>query len=215
VALIAAGWGIYVYLRDQRQALRLRTQSEITNNLNHLTGYGKEDAINSAQIVATLKSLKTLIDQSASKNILLDEVTTIITTAVTEDIDFNDVRQVRFEALCMGNWEPYEAHLRSEQAEHKYVLYRYFSALRRLRSEHSEYVTKVGWNATAMKFVHPQRMVMEPENDFRLFQRLVQGIRSHSLLIDEDSQRVELTRDFQAATGNPQLAAQLLEGARS
>ena len=77
VTLIAAGWGIYVYLRDQRQALRLRTQSEITNNLNHLTGYGKEDAINSAQIVATLKSLKTLIDQSESRNILLDEVTTI------------------------------------------------------------------------------------------------------------------------------------------
>jgi hypothetical protein len=213
VALIAAGWGVFVYLRDQRQALRLRTQLEITSNLNRLTDYGKEDAISSAQIVAALKSLNTLIDQSANRNQLLDDVTNIITTAVTDDIDFNDVRQVRFEALCLGNWEPYEAHLRSKRDKHKYVLYRYLIALRSLRTEHSAYVTMVSWDADTKKFTHPKKLIMEPENDFRLFQRLVEGIRSHSRLIDDDSQRAELARDFLAATANRQLTAQLLEGA--
>lgn len=214
VALIAAGWGAFVYLRDQRQARRLRTQLEITSNLNRLIDYGKEDAINSAQVVAALKSLNTLIDQSENRNQLLGDVTNVITTAVTDDIDFNDVRQVRFEALCLGNWEPYEADLRSDQDKHKYVLYRYLIALRGLRNEHSAYVTMVNWDADAKKFIHPKDMIMEPEDDFRLFQRLVQGIRSHSQLID-DSRRAELAKDFLAATANPHLTEQLLERAHS
>lgn len=111
-ALAAAGWGVFVYLRDQRRNLQLRTQLEITNNLNRLIEYGKDDAVNSAQVLSALTTLNALADQSADKDQLLRRMTDIIAIAVMEDIDFNDVRQVRFEMLCLENWTPYEARLK-------------------------------------------------------------------------------------------------------
>jgi hypothetical protein len=214
VALAAAGWGVFVYLRDQRRDLELRTRLEITNNLNRLIEYGKSDAANSAQVLSALTTIDALSGQSTDKD-LPRKVTDIISIAITEDIDFNDVRQVRFEALCLGNWPPYEAHLKANPEERSYVLYRYLSALRELRNRHATYVSKVNWDSDAKKFTHPTDLMMEPENDFRLFQRLVQGIRSHWQLIDEVSQQAVLAQDFQAATGNPKLTTQLLEGPRS
>ena len=41
VASAAAAGGAFVYLRDERQDLFLRTGLEIANNLNQLIGYGK------------------------------------------------------------------------------------------------------------------------------------------------------------------------------
>ena len=214
VALAAAGWGVLVYLRDQRRDLQLRTQLEITNNLNRLTEYGKSDVVNSAQVLSALTALNALVDQSADKD-LPRKVTDVIAIAITEDIDFNDVRQVRFEALCLGNWAPYETRLKGNPGERSYVLYRYLSALHGLRSRHSEYVSKVSWDADKKKFIHPADLMMEPENDFQLFQRLAQGIRSHWQLLEEVGQQAALEQDFQAATGNLELTTQLLGGPRS
>jgi hypothetical protein len=209
-ALTAVGWGVIVYLRDQRRNFQLRTQTEITNSLNRLVGHDDHKAVSSAEIISALTTLNALADQSANKQRLLNDVTNIITTAILDDIDFNDVSGVRFEDLCMRNWAPYETRLRENPGERGYILYRYLSALLKLHNTHSEYISKVSWDASNMKFIHPASKLMEPENDFRLFQRLVQGIHTHSQLIEDDSRRIALAQDFQAATGNAQLTQQLL-----
>jgi hypothetical protein len=213
-ALVGAGWGVFVYLRDQRRNLQLRTQMEIASNLNRLIEHDKGEAIKSAQIVSALTALNALADQSANKGRLLQEVTSIITAAVRDDIDFNDVSQVRFEMLCLENWVSYEAHLRINPDEHGYILYRYLSALHQLHGEYSTYISKVNWNARTMKFTHPAGTLL-PEHDFQLFQRLIQGIRSHLQLIDDQSRRTELMQEFKAVTGNQELTQQLLGGPQS
>jgi hypothetical protein len=215
VALTAVGWGVFVYLRDQRRNFQLRTQVEIANSLNLLIEHDKGGVIKSAQIVSALTTLNVLADQSANKDQLLKEVTSIITATVMEDINFNVVSQVRFEALCLEHWAPYETHLRGNPDQRGYILYRYLSALRTLHGNHSEYISRVNWDARDLKFIHPMNIVMESEDDFRMFQRLVQGIRSHWQLIDEDSRRTDLAQEFLAATGNPQLTLQLLKGPQS
>ena len=140
---------------------------------------------------------------------MLRRMTDIIAIAVMEDIDFNDVRQVRFETLCLENWTPYEARLKDNPEERSYVLYRYLSALHGLRSSHSDYISRVNWDAEAKKFIHPMGLMMEPEDDFRLFQRLAQGRRSHlgGESTRNEISKLHLTLDiFKAATGNPELA---------
>jgi hypothetical protein len=214
VALAAAGWGVFVYLRDQRRGFYLRTQMEIANNLNRLIEHKKDEAIKSAQIISALTALNALASQSPDEAKLLREVTSIITAAVMDDINFNDVNQVRFEALCLANWAPYETHLRDNPDQRGYILYRYLSALLELQHNHSAYISRVNWDAKAMKFSHPMDIIMEPENDFRLFQRLVQGVLTHWQLIDEDSRRADLAKEFQAATGNHQITLQLLGGSQ-
>jgi hypothetical protein len=214
-ALAAAGWGVFVYLRDQRRDLQLRTQMEIGNNLNRLIEHDKGEAIKSGRIISALTTLNSLANQSANKDKLLRDVTSIMTAAIMEDIDFSNVGQVRFEVLCLRNWAPYEAHLRDNPDERGYILYRYLSALHELRGRQENYVPKVNWNKESMKYVHPLKLIMEPEDDFLLFQRLADGIRTHWLLIDDESRRATLAKDFQAATGNPELTLQLLKGATS
>ena len=188
---------------------------EITNNLNRLIEHDKDEAIKSGRIVSALATLNTLAGQSANKDKLLRDVTSIMTAAIMEDIDFSNVGQVRFEALCLNNWAPYEAHLKDNPDERGYILYRYLSALRELRGRHEKYIPKVEWDEGSMKYTHPMKLIMEPEEDFLLFQRLAQGIRTHWLLIDDESRRSTLAKNFQAATANPALTLQLLKEAPS
>ena len=188
---------------------------EITNSLNHLIEHDKDEGIRSARIISALTTLNALAGQSANKDQLLRDVTSILTAATAEDIDFSDVGQVRFDVLCLRNWAPYEAHLRDNPVERGYILYRYLSALHELRGRQEAYISKVNWDREAFKYTHPMKLIMEPENDFLLFQRLAEGIRAHWLLIDDESRRRALVKDFQAATGNPQLTLQLLKGAPS
>lgn len=188
---------------------------EITNSLNCLIEHDKDEAIKSGRIVSALTTLNALADQSANKDRLLRDVTSIMTAAIMEDIDFSNVGQVRFEMLCLRNWAPYEAHLRDNPDERGYILYRYLSALLELRGRHENYVPKVNWDKESMKYTHPMKLIMEPESDFLLFQRLTQGIRTHWLLIDDESRRAAIAKDFQAATGNLELTLQVLKGAPS
>lgn len=188
---------------------------EITNSLNHLIEYDKDEGIRSARIISALTTLNALAGQSANKDQLLRDVTSILTAATAEDIDFSKVGQVRFDVLCLRNWAPYEVNLRDNPVERGYILYRYLSALHELRGRHESYISKVNWDREASKYTHPMKLILEPENDFLLSQRLAEGIRAHWLLIDDESRRGALVQDFQAATGNPQLTFQLLRGARS
>ena len=69
-------------------------------------------------------------------------------------------------------------------------------------------MAKVNYDVATRKFVHPDGMVMRPEDDFRLFQRLIQGLRQHWQMLHDLSQRNELVSNFVNAT-NQSLAGQL------
>jgi 3-hydroxyacyl-CoA dehydrogenase len=77
-ALAAAGWGIFVYLRDQRRNLQLRTQVEIASNLSRRIDRDQGEAVKSAQVVSALAALTALADQSADKDKLLNDVTNVL-----------------------------------------------------------------------------------------------------------------------------------------
>lgn len=209
-ALAAAGWGIFVYLRDQRRNLRLRTQVEIASNLSRLIDRDQGEAVKSAQVVSALAALTALADQSVDKDKLLQDVTNIIVAAVKNDINFGDVNQVSFEGLCLKNWTAYEAYLANKPKERIYVAYRYNSALYDLRNKHDEYISRVTWNSKTMQYFHPDNVILKPEEDFLHFTRLVQGVRTHWQHLTAEDDRASVSKQFEAVTGNPQLTAQLL-----
>jgi hypothetical protein len=210
-ALAAAGWGIFVYLRDQRRNLQLRTQVEIASNLSRLIDRDQGEAVKSAQVVSALAALTALADQSADKDKLLSDVTNIIVTAVMNDINFGDVNQVNFEGLCLKNWNAYETHLADKPEDRVFVAYRYIRALYDLRAKHSDYISRVEWDSKNMKYFHPDNVILKPEEDFLLFTRLAQGVRTHWQRLDA-VRRVGLASEFEAVTGNTRLTAQLLGG---
>ncbi len=136
VALAAVVWGAVVYLRDQRRDRTLRTEQEIATNLNQVIAYSKGELTVSAQAISSLANLNALADQASDRNRLIDRVTDVVVTAITEDIDFNDVRQVRFDVLCLTYYQPYEDYIKQRSDKNEYIIYRYLSALRALRTRH-------------------------------------------------------------------------------
>ena len=208
VAFGAALWGAIIYFRDQRRDRALRTEQAITENLNQIISYSKGETTTSAQAVCSLDNLNALADQSTNKDMLRKRVTNVIVAAVMEDIDFNNVRQVGFDVLCIDKWPPYVGYIESHPDEGKYVVYRYLSALYGLRDRQREYMATVNYDIAARKFVHPNGTVMRPEDDFRLFQRAIQGVRQHWQMLDDITQRSELINTFADAT-NRNLAGQL------
>ena len=50
---------------------------------------------------------------------------------------------------------------------------------------------------------------MKPEDDFRLFQRLIEGLRQHWRMVSDSTQRTDLVNTFIDATKNENLARQL------
>jgi hypothetical protein len=151
-----------------------------------------------------------LADQVDDRDGLLKRITDVVVTAITEDVDFNDVRQVRFDAQCLTYYQPYEDYIRLHRDKNEYVIYRYLSALRTLRDRQYGYVSRVHYNASANEFTHPERMILTPEDDFRLLQRLLQGTRCHWLLISDDTQKEKIAERFAQVTGNADLAKQFL-----
>ena len=115
VAFIGALWGAIVYFRDQKRDRALRTEQTITENLNQIISYSKGETTISAQAVCSLDNLNALADQAANKDALTKRVTNVIVAAVTEDIDFHNVRQVGFDILCVDKWPPYAAYIRLMQ----------------------------------------------------------------------------------------------------
>jgi hypothetical protein len=61
-----------------------------------------------------------------------------------------------------------------------------------------------------MQYVHPDNVILKPEEDFLHFTRLVQGVRTHWQRLTAEADRADVSRQFEAVTGNPQLTAQVL-----
>ena len=209
VALSAIFWSAVIYFRDQRKDRELRIEQTITENLGQIIGYSKGETTVSAQAVGALDNLNALASKLGDKEALTQRVTNVIVVAVMEDIDFANVRQVRFDGLCLDNWPPYSRYIESHPAQNQYLIYRYLSALYELHDRQREYMDNVVYDDTVRKFVHPEEIVMKPEDDYRLFQRLIQGVQQHWPMVDDPTQRTDLIDTFVEATGSRNLAEQL------
>jgi hypothetical protein len=211
VALAAAAWGALVYFRDQRRDRELRAEQEIAANLNQIIAYGKGDPIGSAQLISSLTNLNALVGRIGDKNKVIDRVTRVVATLITEDIDFNDPKQVRLDVQCLTYYHPYEEYIQRHRDKNEYVIYRYLSALRTLRDRHFDYISKVTYDVSASEFTHPAGIILTPEEDFQLLQRLLQGIQSHCGLISNAERQKEIAERFVQVSGNSILATQLLK----
>jgi hypothetical protein len=210
VALAAAAWGAIIYFRDQRRDRKLRTEQEIASNLNQIIAYSKGEITGSAQVISSLANLNALADQANDRERLINRITDVVVTAIKEDINFNDARQVRFDVQCLTHYQPYQDYVKAHCDENEYIIYRYLSALRALRDRQYSYVSKVTYDASANEFTHPERMILKPEEDFQLLQRLLQGTRRHWLLLSDVIQREKIIERFTQVSGNISLAQQLL-----
>jgi hypothetical protein len=204
VGVLAATIGVLQYLHDQRRQSEIRIQEQYSTNVSSLVGYVEAERSTSIRVVSALDNLKNLVPLMMDPTAQRERVTDLVATAVAEDLDFEDPRQVRFDALCLSHWPEYRAWLGTHPDTQKFILYRYRQALTVLAGTDPDYfrslkVAPTG-GFTVKQFIK--------EQDYLHFTWLLEGYRQHLSSLDEP-QRSEAVQDFAAAVDNSRLAEDL------
>jgi hypothetical protein len=90
------------------------------------------------------------------------------------ELNFEHVDDARLELVTIKRWPDYCALLVAESDEHRYIMYKYFQALRRLHDSDPKYCEAISWQASGYQVVRYTN-----EENFRLFGALVEGFAAH------------------------------------
>jgi hypothetical protein len=205
VAVLGVGFGAFRYIRDRRHDFALRVEQEAAVNLGYLVEYPKVDGRLNARVATALDNLNWLIDKTKDPARYRQRVTEAILVEVRDDIDFDDEKQARFDALCLARWPAYGSYIREHADLQGFILYRYKQALRVLRDQDPTYFATIQRASDGSYHVgrYPK------ENLYRHFQVLVDGFAQHIELIAEPERRAREIDDFAEALGNAALADQV------
>lgn len=213
-----AFWGAVVYFRDQKRARALHMEQEIASNLNQIIAYTQGEANVTAQVVSALTNLNVLAYQLENRHKSTNKekrkvaaITNVITTAIREDIDFGNVKQLKIIRRCFNCYLPYPAYLRLDPGMCEFVIARYLDTLETLRGRNREYLARISYDRSQNVFVQSGGYGIS-EDDFRLFLELLVGIHDHYQLVSDASRRDEIVKSFTSIIGNEGLGPVIVEG---
>jgi hypothetical protein len=204
VAVLGASLGAYRYLRDRRGDFALRVEQEVAVNLGSLVDYPQPASRLSGRVATALDNLNWLVDRTDDPPRYRQRVTEAILVEVRDDIDFDDEKQARFDAMCLARWPSYSAYLRTQASLHDYILYRYTQALRSLHDQDPGYfeaIQRIDGSYQVSRYAR--------EALYRHFQVLVDGFSAQLGLIDDPARRARQVEEFADALHNRELASQL------
>jgi hypothetical protein len=207
VAVIAAISGIWTYLADARKDRRLRLEDKVEENIGALVEYPSDGAAGIGKVNNALRNLQALtrVAGRRRRGALEKRVSQAIVEIVSYDLNLNDMRQARFDALALDKWDAYRQMLRDDDQLRDDIFYRYITALRELRT------TFLGRCQTARigqtgRYEFDQKI---DDADLQHFGTLIASYRRHVSLADNDLERNRRISDFSAALGNQQLTDQI------
>jgi hypothetical protein len=205
VALLAGGWTVFQYFRDQRQTARLRVHEQFGANLEALARFPEPGNSTGVRVITALANLERLVPRQPDTQHLTTQVTDVIATAVRSDLDFDDLHHVQFDALCLERWPDYGGWLNTHPNERDFILYRYQQGLRVLSARDPEYFRRLRLTDTGSYVV--ERFI--DERQFLHFQRLVAGYQLQLRNLTSSAARDRAAAEFGEAVGNRDLATRL------
>ena len=197
VALTVAGFGAYKYIRDRRRDYALRVEQEVAVNLSYLVEFPKADSSLNARAATALDNLTWLVDKTDDPLRYRQRVTEAIFVEAKDDIDFDDEKQVRFDALCLARWPAYSQFITDQADLQDFILYRYQQAFRVLKKADPVYFSTIRHTADGYHVGHYIK-----ESLYLHFQVLVDGYTQHLELITDPERRARAVDDFVDALGN-------------
>jgi hypothetical protein len=204
-ALAAGGFGAYQYFRDRRRESAIRVEEQFSENLRTIAEYVHENNYPSAGLLSALTSLKELVELTKDPQRYRSRVTSVIAMAASQDVDFEDPRQARFDPLCLDQWPDYGRWLSGNPPQQQFLRYRYLQALRSLATRYSRYFQ--GMRRLEGRTLTVNSSITEP--DFLHFQQLLAGYHKHLQLQTPEARRAGV-EEFGSAIGNRLLAQDLL-----
>jgi hypothetical protein len=212
-AAAGAAFAVWRYFQDvaresihRAEDLAFRIEQEIAGSLTHVVEYAKADNRLNARVTSALGTLSSLVKLTDDPTSHADQITRAIISAVKDDIDFDDAKQVGFDAICLDGWPAYVEHLRAHPKEQQYILSRYRQAMAKLRKTNPTF-GKLRYESGAFLVPDSRDYIEEPL--YRHFRDLVDGFDLHRQVITSRDAQAQAVADFGAALRNPVLVRQL------
>jgi hypothetical protein len=197
VALIAFVGTTVQYLRDRKRDRALRAEEGIAESINWLTAFPSKTDAGIGSVVAALRNMREFVARSTDPSKVGAEVTEILVTMAREDLNYKDPRHVRFDILCLQNWNGYRAYQADDRRENLYVLNRYIIALTALDGR-TELVKSVQFSEDGMGNIPPKAT----DSDIALLARLTEGYGLRLALLPPDAARGAEQRFLKETSNN-------------
>lgn len=202
----------FTYFLTNKKERRLRFEDRIAENIGVLIDFSSNQSITVGKAYNAFRNLHALGKAAGKKSYadLKKRVADAIVQIVSFDLDLDDGRQVRFDALALDLWPGYSAYLSDKPGLHEGVLYRYTDVLRKLRLSDPGRFSAVQRDASG-KYTFPT-----PISDSKLqhFDTLVMNYQRHVELMQNSAKQDECVRKFAAALENRKLTEQIFSNAR-
>lgn len=206
VALIALVGTTISYLQDRRRDRDLRVEEGVAESIDRVIAFPRNPDVGIGSLVAALRNLRGFVVRSTTASNLWREVGEILTPVAREDLDFGDVRHVRFDILCLDYLEGYRSYQAQNARENLYILSKYIEALYLLELR-TNIVKSVKFDAVGMMIVPPAAK----QSDLDLLVRLSTGYGTRLRLLGPDKALDAAQRFFEATGENKSLSAKFLD----
>jgi len=203
VTVVGLWAGAYKYFADKREARLAQNVSELKTDVDQILTFPTDDKISRARVTFALNDLERLTTDDAGKRA---NVTDIIEMTVENDLNFDKLRDVTFDAIVLSHWKDYSSRL-SQKGGSPNIRNRYIEALRRLYATNPEYFSSIDYNDALGGFTASGSV---DEAKYLEFLKLVSGYQRHLKFIGSAPERVSAVENFSEALHNPRLAAKLL-----
>lgn len=202
LALLAAVGGLWRYLHSEREARRLRIDTQIAESRDRLLAYTEHGAAANATVGATLARLADLVAQARDPAETKAGISAILADLALETVDLDDSRQVRFAVLCLRSWPDLQRHWRTHAADNRQVLTRYRAALAGLKPGRQLAFQQLATGPAGQLVQHAS---LDGEHHGRIVV-LLTSYREHAQCLPASELQAAVD-DLGTALGNPPFAA--------
>jgi hypothetical protein len=206
-AAIGVIFTLLTYLLTNKKERNLRLEDRTAENIGVLIDFGGNQSITIGKAYNAFLNLHAL-GKTAGKSYYMSlskRVADAIAQIVSFDLDLDDGRHVRFDALALDLWDGYRSYLSDRPTIHEGVLYRYESALRNLRISDPQRFSTVQRDSRG-KYIFSQPI---PDSKLQHFDTLVMNYQRHVELIKNPSRQHKYIQKCQEALQNAGLTEQL------
>jgi hypothetical protein len=213
VAALGVFVSILTYLFNNRKERLLRFEDKVAENIGVLVTFPGDESVTLGKAYNSLRNLHAL-GQVAGRRARLgleDRVADALARIVSFDLDLNDRRKARFDALALDHWPPYSRLLSANTEMHRGIFYRYVDAFHSLLLLSPENFKVVSLDADK-KYCFPSPI---SDRDLQHFATLVAGYKRHVELTPDPEERELRIKNFGLALENQLLSTQVFNDMKS
>lgn len=203
---------------EREQEIKL--QDQIRSDVEQLLQFTQDKQITTAKVSFLLSDLKSSIATKfrasqpagdAAANTMIREVSAMLSTAVINECNFDERRDLQFLITVMAKWKDYEEYLKENPDQIEWLLDAFSESIEHIYNEEPSVIRTVFWDKSVDVYHYPAGYKKLSASKIDHFQNLIVTFADIFDPVKDKKEMEWLAVKFQAATCNPTLTKELID----